>query len=110
MALTREDLLAISDLMDVKLQPMNERFDTMESRLDGMDDRFDEMDQKFDHIEIRLERLESDVSGLKIGQQEIREDLNGIDQKVSYIYQLALDAWGTSVENRALLESQMQVV
>lgn len=90
MALTREDLLAISDLMDVKLNPINERLDGMDRRLDGM--------------EIRLEKLESDVSGLKIGQLEIRKDLKEIDKKVSYTYQLALDAWGTSVENRALLE------
>lgn len=90
MALTREDLLAISDLMDAKLHPINERLDRMDSRLDGM--------------EVRLEKLESDVSGLKTGQLEIRKDLKEVDKKVSYTYQLALDAWGTSVENRTLLE------
>lgn len=104
MALTREDLLAISDLMDAKLHPINERLDRMDSRLDGMEVRLDRMDSRLDGMEIRLEKLESDVSGLKTGQLEIRKDLKEVDKKVSYTYQLALDAWGTSVENRTLLE------
>ncbi|MCM1065168.1 MAG: hypothetical protein NC420_12030 [Eubacterium sp.] len=84
MALTNEDLMAISNLMDQKIHPINDRLD---------------------RIEIRLDKLESDVSALKVGQAELSRHLTEIDKKVSYTYQLALDAWGTSTENRTWLET-----
>lgn len=111
MALTKEDIQAISDLMDVKLQPVHSRLDNVDSRLDVMERRFDAMDSRldtmdcrFDRVESRLDRLEFDVSGLKLGQREIRNTLKELDCKVSDTYQLALDAWGTSTENRVWLE------
>lgn len=79
MALTNQDLLAISELMDQKLQPISNRLDTMDNRLD---------------------KLESEVSSLKVGQIEVRKDLKEMDHKISDTYHLALDAWGTSTENR----------
>lgn len=36
MALTNEDLKAIADLMDQKLEPINQRLDKVESKLDTM--------------------------------------------------------------------------
>lgn len=91
MALTNEDLMAISNLMDQKIHPLNNRLDCMDSRLDRMENR--------------LDKLESDMSVMKIGQAELRKHLKEVDQKVSDTYQLALDAWGTSTENRNWLES-----
>lgn len=91
MALTNEDLMAISNLMDQKLHPIN-------SRLDGLGNRLDRM-------ESRLDRLESDMSAMKIGQAELRQHLKEVDQKITKTYQLALDAWGTSTENRNWLEN-----
>lgn len=76
MALTKEDLQAISGLLDVKLQP----------------------------IENRLGRLEADVSAVKKGQAEMIGDIIKLDRKISDAYQLALDAWGQSTENRSWLE------
>lgn len=84
MALTNEDLMAISNLMDQKIHPINNRLDRME---------------------IRLDRLESDMSAMKVGQAELSRQIKEIDQKVSNAYQLALDAWGTGVENRNWLET-----
>ncbi|MCM1541524.1 MAG: hypothetical protein NC121_09695 [Blautia sp.] len=94
MALTNEDLMAISNLMDQKICPINDRLDCIEIRLDRM--------------EIRLDKLESDVSALKVGQAELSSRLTEIDKKVSYTYQLALDAWGTSTENRTWLETGLK--
>lgn len=84
MALTNEDLMAISNLMDQKIRPINNRLDRME---------------------IRLDRLESDMSAMKVGQAELSRHLKEVDRKVSETYQLALDAWGTSTENRNWLET-----
>ncbi len=77
MALTNEDLQAIANLMDSKLQPINNR----------------------------LDKVESEVASLKAGQLELKKEIREVKQKVNDTYELALDAWGTSTENRRWLES-----
>jgi len=72
MALLKEDLQAISNLLDIKLQPIN-------NRLDGIDNR--------------LDKLESEVSALKVGQQAISQEIRHISDKVDKTYDLALDNW-----------------
>ena len=93
MALTNHDLMAISQLMDQKIQPIHHRLDCIDGRLDQVDNR--------------LDRLESNVSALKAGQIDLRQCLKEVNLKVSDTYKLALDAWGTSVENRNWLEKNM---
>ena len=90
-----ELLQAISDIMDKKL---DERLTPINTRLDNMD--------------TRLEKLEADTSALKAGQnrivekqRELRQDIKKLDDKVTNTYDLALDAWGTSTENRNWLEN-----
>ena len=90
MALTNHDLMAISQLMDQKIQPIHHRLDCIDGRLDRVDNR--------------LDRLESNVSALKAGQIDLRQCLKEVNLKVSDTYKLALDAWGTSMENRNWLE------
>ena len=90
MALTNHDLMAISQLMDQKIQPIHHRLDCIDGRLDQVDNR--------------LDRLESNVSALKVGQIDLRQCLKEVNLKVSDTYKLALDAWGTSMENRNWLE------
>lgn len=100
MALTNHDLMAISQLMDQKIQPIHHRLDCIDGRLDQVDNRLDQVDN-------RLDRLESNVSALKAGQIDLRQCLKEVNLKVSDTYKLALDAWGTSVENRNWLEKNM---
>lgn len=80
MALTSSDLQAIAGLLD----PIHSRLDKMDGRLD---------------------KLESQVSALTVGQIEIRKELKTLDEKVTETYNLALDAWGLSTENRKWLET-----
>lgn len=77
-------LHALSDMMDQKLEPIC-------SRLDGMD--------------ARLDKLESQVSALRVGQLEMKKEMKEINFRVSQTHQLALDAWGTGIENRKWLEN-----
>ena len=98
-------LQALSDMMDQKLQPINNRLDNMDNRLDNMDNRLNSMenrlnsmDNRLDGMGNRLEELESQVSALRSIQLEMHK-------KLSETHQLALDAWGTSFENRTWLEN-----
>ena len=123
MTLTSEDLKAISNLLDNKLDEklgsMNSEFngklDLMNNefngKLDSMNNEFNgkldsmnnEINDKFCSIDNELEKLNSQVSALRSGQLEIRKEIRVLDRKLSDTYQLALDAWGTSTENRQLI-------
>lgn len=102
MALTNEDLQAIAALMDNKLQPIHNRLDKMESRLDKMESRLDKVESRLDKMENRLDKIESEVVGLKKEVQEVKE-------KVNATYNLALDAWGQSTENRKWLDTTLKM-
>ena len=97
MALTNNDIQTLANLFDTKLdqklQPINNELDNINSRLDKMDNRLDKMD-------IRLDKIESEVSALHANQIEFNKELKELDRKVSDTYELALEAWGTSTENR----------
>ena len=112
-------LQALSDMMDKKLEPINSRLDSMDNRLDSMDSRLDSMDSRLDSMDSRLDgmdsrmdgmdsrldKLESQVSALRAGQLEMQKEIREINLRVSQTNQIALDAWGTSIENRKWLEN-----
>ena len=109
MALTSNDLQARQGLLQpihIRLDGIDNRLDGIDDRLDRMDDRLDGMDNRFDRIENRLDRVESEVSSLKSGQLEMRKELKEVDRKVTGTYDLALEAWGKSTENRRWLEGE----
>lgn len=79
MSLTKEDLLAIADIMDQKLIPLNQRLDFMDQRLDAMDQRFDAMDQRLDTMDQRFDRIESRLDVIEFKQDRMAEQLKEID-------------------------------
>lgn len=107
MTLTNEDLQSIATLLEPiynHLEGVDNRLEGMDNRLDGMDSRLDGMDNQLNKMNNRLEKVESQVSALRAGQIEVRKEIKEVDIKVGLTYQLALDAWGTSTENRKWLE------
>lgn len=109
MALTNNDIQTLANLidskLDQKLQPINNQLDNINSRLDKMDSRLDGMDSRLDKMDSRLDKIESEVSAIQANQIEFNKELKELDRKVSDTYELALEAWGTSTENRIWLES-----
>lgn len=106
-------LQAVTEVIHHNLIPINSRLDGIDGRLDGVegrlngiDSRLDRIDGRLDRIDIRLDRLESDVSALKAGHIAMRNDIRNLEIKVDMTYQLALDAWGKSTENRQWLENK----
>ncbi len=87
MALTNEDLQAIATL----LQPINNRLDKIESDISA--------------LKVGHDKIESDISALKVGQRELKKEMREVKDKVSDTYDLALEAWGQSTENRTWLEN-----
>ena len=99
MALTDEDLQAIANLF----HPINNRLDKIDGRLDKIEGRLDTVENRLDQVDNRLDKLESEVSALKPGQLDIRREIKQVDKRVSDTYNIALEAWGTSTENRKWL-------
>lgn len=65
---------------------------------------FQDVDERFEKMDQRLEKVESQVSALRSGQIETRKEIKEVSIKVSETYDLALDSWGQSSENRKWLE------
>ena len=80
---------------------MDARFDRIEGRLDHVETRLDSMD-------IRFDKVESGLSAVKAGQLTMQKKISEIDRTVNDTYQLALDAFGTSTENRQWLKKMQE--
>jgi len=104
LTLTNEDLQAIVVSMQPLLQPIYKRLDGIDGRLYGIDVPLNHIDERLDGVDGRLDKLEIDMSAMKAGQREMRKDLKRLELTVSDTYTLALEAWGTSTENRKWLE------
>ena len=70
-----------------------------------VNNRLDKMDAEFNRINNEFDKLNSQVSALRAGQIELRKELKEVNIKVTDTYNIALDAWGTSIENRKWLET-----
>ena len=67
--------------------------------------------EKLDLLLTKLQGMETEMQGMKkkldklsLGQLEIRKEIIMLNRKISDTYDVALDALGTSAENREWLE------
>ncbi len=91
MTLTNNDLQAIATL----LQPINNRLDKIESEMTA--------------LKTSNEKIESEIAALKFGQRDLKKEMREVKDKVSDTYELALEAWGQSTENRTWLEQNQAI-
>ena len=73
--------------------------------MQGMEDRMQGMEDHLKVIDSRLDKLESGTNALKAGQLKLSKELKRVSDRVEDTYQLALDAWGQSTENRNILNA-----
>lgn len=69
MALTGEDLKALSDMIDKKLKPINKR-------LDKMDNRLDKMDNRIQVLEVKQDRLSEQLTEMQLSQKLFEMNAN----------------------------------
>ncbi len=69
-----------------------------------MDGRLDAMDGRLNRVEYGIDKLNSEVAALKSRQIEMGKEIKDMNRKISGTYELALDAWGKSTENREWIE------
>ena len=104
MSLTKDDLQAIAGLFAPIEARMEAGFTEISERLGKVEGRLDSVEQRLDRVEQRLDKLEGDTAALKAGQLSLKKDIKVLEQKVQDTYELALEAWGKSTENRAMIQ------
>ena len=93
------------DGIDERLDGIDERLDGIDERLDNIEGRLDKVEGRLDKVEGRLDRVESSLEAVKAGQLKHSVEIKKISDKLEMTYQIALEAWGRSVENRKLLST-----
>jgi len=63
-SMTNEELNAISELLDAKLKPINNRLDRIDSRLDETDSRLDKVDTQFAEVKEQLNNIDTAIGML----------------------------------------------
>ena len=122
MALTKEDLQALSQLMDVKLDPIKAdvsglKKDMVEVKSDVSGLKKDMVEMKSDVSGLKKDMVEvkSDVSGLKKDMVEVKSDVSGLKKDilevkdiVSRNYDKTLEFYGKQQEYNAAQQEQME--
>ena len=54
----------VEELILVKLEALDKRFDGLDDKFDSLESRFDNLEGRFDSLESRFDNLESQVTGL----------------------------------------------
>ena len=100
MTLTNEDLLALSNLLDVKLKPIDSRLTSLETKVDVIDSRLTSLETKVDVIDSRLTSLELKVDKLEAKVDTIDSRLTNLELKVDKLEAKvdAIDSRLTSLE------------
>ncbi len=75
MTLTNEDLLALSQMMDIKLQPIEKHLVRIEDRLTRVETKMDDLETKVDNLEIKVNNLETRVSKLELDAKSLHSEL-----------------------------------
>ena len=60
---------------------------------------------KLDSIESEMQGMKQKIDKLSLGQLEIKKEIIMLNRQISDTYHVALDALGTSAENRKWLET-----
>lgn len=95
MSLTKEDLMAISELMDGKLEPIDKRLDGIDRRLDAMDIRIANLEEGLKNVEFRQNHTNKKLTNLQLDveimERNIRKDIlllkDGLDTVVEVLQQ-----------------------
>ncbi len=78
MALTNDDLKAISQLLDERLKPINDHLDKVDSRLDVIELKQDRTSKKLDDLQLDV----------KIAERDIRRDIHKLNDEMETVIEI----------------------
>lgn len=97
--------LILTELTGLKEDVSELKSDVSELKSDvsGLKEDVSGLKEDVSSIKLEMARMNGEINGLKSGQLLIRRDIKDMKNKLENTYQLALEAWGNSIENRELL-------
>ncbi len=99
------------DLLLTKVQGMETEMKGMKDEMQGIKDEVQGMKTEMQGMKTEMQDMKDEMQGMKkkldklsLGQLEIKKEIIMLNRKISDTYDVALDALGTSTENREWLE------
>ncbi len=83
MTLTSEDLLAISNLLDVKLKPIDNRLTSLEVKVDNLESKVDKMDRRLTNLEIKVDTIDQRLTNLEVKVDNLESKVDKIDRRLT---------------------------
>lgn len=87
MALTKDDLLAISGIVQAQVDPLRQDMKEMKADMKDVKERIGGLELRVDRLEQGMSELRQDVSGLKQDVSSLKQDVSGLKQDVSGLKQ-----------------------
>lgn len=89
----------------------SEKLDLLLTKVQGMETEMQGMKEDMQGMKTEMQGIKDEVQGMKkkldklsSGQLEIRKEIIMLNRKISDTYEVALDALGTSTQNREWLQ------
>ena len=92
------------DLLLTKVQGMETEMKGMKDEMQGIKDEVQGMKTEMQDMKDEMQGMKKKLDKLSLGQLEIKKEIIMLNRKISDTYDVALDALGTSTENREWLE------
>ena len=85
MTLTSEDLLAISNLLDVKLKPIDNRLTNLEIKVDNLETMVDAIDNRLTSLEVKVDAIDNRLTSLEVKVDAIDNRLTSIEVHIENV-------------------------
>ncbi len=82
MSLNKEDLLAISQLLDTKLMPIQSDVQGMKAEIQGLKAEQQEMKAEIQGLKAEQQEMKAEIQGLKAEQKEMKAEIQGLKAEI----------------------------
>lgn len=109
-----EMLLALSNMLDSKLEPINQRLDNLETKVDSLDVKVNSLETKVDSLNIKVNTLESriDIVETKVTRTNLtlEHDILPRLQNIESCYVTTYDRYRTSIKSIEVMQSDIELL
>ncbi len=89
MALTKEDLMAISQVLDSrlddKLTPIYSQLESIDGRLDNVEDRLTHVEERLDNVEGTLTHVQDRLDNVEVTLTHVQDRLDHVEGRLDHV-------------------------